>query len=254
MRLVGKVVVVTGAARNIGREYALALAAEGASVVVADIREPDGTVGEITAKGGVALGVTVDISDEASVAAMVRAAVERFERIDAIVNNAALYGDVEQGPLESLSVDVWDRTMAVNARGTFLCIREVFPVMREQGGGSIVNISSATVWHGTPGASNYVASKAAVLGLTRVAAREGGPSGIRVNAITPGFTMSDASKEILVRSSVEEQAVNAVRFSTALGRLGEPGDLVGSVLFLVSDDSAFLTGQTINVDGGSFLH
>jgi NAD(P)-dependent dehydrogenase (short-subunit alcohol dehydrogenase family) len=254
MRLESKVVIVTGAARNIGREYALGLAAEGASVVVADVRDPGATVRDIESKGGQALGVSVDIADEASVTTMTAATMDRFGRIDGIVNNAALYGDVEQGPLEALSTETWDRTFAVNTRGTFLCMKAVFPIMREQGEGSIVNVSSATVWNGTPYAANYVSSKAALIGLTRSAAREGGPAGIRVNAITPGFTMSDASKEILQRTGMGDAAADAVRQGTALGRLGQPSDLVGTVLFLISDDSAFVTGQTINVDGGSHLH
>jgi 3-oxoacyl-[acyl-carrier protein] reductase len=254
MRLNNRTVIVTGAARNIGKEYALGLAAEGASVVVADIRDPEATVKEIEAEGGTAIGVTVDISDEASVADLMAASTERFGRIDGLVNNAALYGDVEQGPLEMLTAEVWDRTMAVNVRGTFLCLKAVVPIMREGGSGSIVNISSGTVFHGTPGAANYVASKAAVIGLSRVAARELGPMGIRVNVITPGFTMSEASKEIARRTGLNDMALEGIRSQVALGRLEQPSDLVGTVLYLLSDDSAFVTGQTINVDGGLFMH
>lgn len=248
MRLAGKAAIVTGGARNIGREYCLRLAREGAAVVVADIRDPDQTVELIKSEGGKAAGVIVDIGDEGSVKAMAQASLDAFGRLDVLVNNAALYGDMENGTIEDLSVDVWDRTMAINLRGSFLTIRESIPAMKAGGGGSIINISSATIF-GYGGQPHYIASKAGIIGLTRSSARALGKYKIRVNALTPGFTMSDASVERLAKAG-SNLAPTAIIDGTALGRAEVPADLVGTVAFLASEDSAFVTGQTINVDGG----
>ena len=256
MRLENHVAIVTGSARNIGRGFALRLAAEGAAVLVADVRDPEPTVSEITDAGGRAAGFAGDLSEEGVVNEMVAHAVKTFGRVDVLVNNAALFGDMEGSALlENLEVAAWDRTMTINVRGPFLCTKAVFPVMRENGGGSIINISSGTIWHGPPGSGHYVTSKAALIGLTRVAAAEGGPHQIRVNAITPGFTMSQASKDLLTAGGMDESAMaDLMAARTPLGRVEQPEDLVGTVVFLASPDSAFMTGQTLNVDGGATKH
>ncbi|WP_273735205.1 SDR family NAD(P)-dependent oxidoreductase [Mycolicibacterium septicum] len=256
MRLKDQVAIVTGAARNIGREFALGLAKEGASVLVADIRDPESVVAEITDAGGQAAGFVGDLSDEGTVNAMVAAAVKTFGRVNVLVNNAALYGDLQgSGPLENLDAAVWDATMAVNIRGPFLCTKAVFPVMRENGGGSIINISSGTIWVGAPGLGHYVVSKSAVVGLTRVAASEGGPHQIRVNAITPGFILTQASRDVAASMGMDETVIaNMSAAMTPLGRMEQPEDLVGAVVFLASPESAFITGQTLNVDGGAIKH
>lgn len=247
MRLNDRVAVVTGGARNIGREYCLKLAAEGAYIVSADLRDSDETVKLIEAEGGRAESVICDIGDEQSVVAAMKHVRDTHGRIDVLVNNAALYGDLENGSIEDLSVKIWDHTMTINLRGTFLAIREALPAMKEHGG-SIINISSATIfgWGGQP---HYVASKAGVIGLTRAAARALGKYKVRVNAVTPGFTLSDASVDRLKQigsNAMRDQIVNY----TSLGRSELPDDLVGTIAFLASDDAAFITGQTINVDGG----
>jgi len=252
MRLEGRTVIVTGGARNIGAVLATCLAEEGAKLVVGDIRDTSDTVAKCKAGGGEAIGVTVDVTDKASVRGMVSAALEAFGQVDVLVNNAGLYGDLEPQPLEELSVELWERTMAINLRGPFLCAQAVVPSMRERRGGSIINVSSGTVFNGF-GTANYVASKAGVVGLTRVLAREIGRFGGRANAITPGFTMSQASKDLIERHSMH-QFLEAMIASTPLGRAEEPRDLVGAVKFLASEDSSFVTGQILNVDGGVHLH
>lgn len=248
MKLKGRTAIVTGGARNIGRDYCIRLAEDGANVIVADIRDSAETVEILRKSGANAIGVDVDVGDDASVKAMVTAALAEFQRIDILVNNAALYGDLERASLADLSVEAFDKTMAVNVRGCFLCMRAVVPAMIEAGGGSIINISSATIfgWGGSP---HYVASKSAVIGLTRCLARDLGPHKIRVNAITPGFTQSQASIDILEKVGATTMR-DLIVSQTALQRAQLPEDLVGAVSFLASDDAAFITGQTLNVDGG----
>ncbi|MDP1818588.1 MAG: 3-oxoacyl-ACP reductase family protein [Acidimicrobiales bacterium] len=254
MKLEGKVAIVTGGARNIGREYCLGMAREGADVIVADIREPDQTVKEVEELGRKALGIHVDVSEADSVQNMVDETLAAFGRIDVLVNNAALYGDLQGGLLEMITPEYWDQVMAVNVKGPFLCCRAVIPVMRQQQSGSIINISSGTFWVGMAGSAHYIASKGAVIGLTRAAAREAGPANVRVNAVTPGFTMSQASLDLMAQMGGDESLANEITAGTALGRREQPEDLVGPVVFLASDASSFMTGQTVNVDGGWFMH
>lgn len=243
-RFEGRVVVVTGAAQGIGKSYAAAFGVEGARVVVADVDGPGAE--RAAAELPDALGLRVDVADQPSVLAMVQATLERYGRIDALINNAGLFTAIlPKRPIEEIDVASFDRVQAVNVKGTFLCIQAVVPFLKKQGSGRIVNISSATALTGAPGFAHYVASKAAVIGLTRALARELGPFGIGVNAVAPGLTMSEGVQRIY--TATEVQSFQAPR---SIKRVQVPGDLVGTVLFLASDDSALITGQTIVVDGG----
>lgn len=248
-RLDGRVGIITGAAQSIGREYALATAAEGASVVVADIADPAPVVAEIEAAGGTALGATVDVADVQSTRAMAAAALEAYGRVDFLVNNAAIYASLKMQSWLDIDVEEWDRVMAVNVRGVFLCSRAVTPHMIDQGAGKIINISSGTALAGVPGMLHYVTSKGGVIGFTRALAREIGPMGITVNAITPGLTQSDGTRS-LVRNSGMPESVDPIIPMKCLHREQHPRDLVGAVIFLASSDSDFITAQVINVDGG----
>lgn len=252
MRLQGKVAIVTGSAQGIGKAYAQGLAREGANVVVADILgdRAEATAAEICKTGAEAMAITVDVSDEASTVQMARKTVEAFGRIDILVNNAAMFvALLPRKPFTEITVEEWDRVMAVNVRGVFLCCRAVFPYMKAQGKGKIINISSSTFWHGSADFLQYVTSKAAVIGLTRQLAREVGDYGINVNCITPGLTVSEGVERTYPREYLEMVAQRR-----CFKRLERPDDLVGTVVFLASDDSDFITGQTINVDGGDAFH
>jgi 3-oxoacyl-[acyl-carrier protein] reductase len=249
-RLQDRVVVVTGGAQGIGRTYCEGLIREGAKVVVADVDAGRATETAEALKGGgaEALAVPTDVSQEADAARLARTTLERFGRIDGLVNNAAIFQrpGLTRGSFEKIPIDEWDRVMAVNLRGIFLCTRAVVPQMKAQRGGKIVNISSGTVFSGTPHFTHYVTSKAGVIGFTRALARELGDFNICVNAVTPGQTLSlePTDDAFLQRYHAQAQA-------RALKRIQEPADLVGAVIFLLSAESDFITGQTLNVDGGS---
>ena len=244
----GKVAIVTGGGRGLGACYCRALADEGAAVVVADITD-DGArdvAGEI---GG--FPVRVDVSDEASVHTMTEQVLQRYERIDILINNAALFTELIRPPksFENITVEEWDRVMAVNVRGVWLCCKAVAPIMRRTGSGVIVNISSGTIYIGAPGFMHYVTSKAAVWGMTRVLARELGDDGVRVNSITPGLTSTEVVQATYPVDRLEANAQSRIFKREETGE-----DLVGTMLYLCSDLSAFVTGQCINVDGGVTLH
>jgi len=252
MRLREKVAIITGGGKGIGLRYVRGFAAEGAAVVVAEIDADaaERAASEVRASGARAIEVATDIADEASVKSMVARAISTFGRIDVLINNAALFAAAwdQRGPSANLTVEQWDRMFAVNVRGTWLCCKHVVPHMRERGGGSIINISSGTAWKGAAGFLHYVTSKAAVAGMTRALAREYGASdGIRVNCIAPGSTESET---LPPAGEAEHQRVFSQRI---MQRAEMPEDLVGTAIFLASDDSAFITGQTIHVDGGSVL-
>jgi NAD(P)-dependent dehydrogenase (short-subunit alcohol dehydrogenase family) len=248
MRLKDKVVIVTGGARGIGREYCLGVAAEGARVVVADVADPKPTASEVEARGAQALAVECDVSREGDTLRLATETLARFGSIDVLVNNAALYGTLVRRPFMEISVDEWDRVMAVNLRGLFLCARAVFPAMKTRGKGKIINIASGTFFKGVPNYIHYTTSKGGVVGFTRSLARELGEFGIRVNAIAPGFTLSGENENM----PAEGKDAN-VRMRM-LKRAEVPEDIVGTLIFLASDDSDFITGQTIVVDGGGSVH
>jgi NAD(P)-dependent dehydrogenase (short-subunit alcohol dehydrogenase family) len=248
MRLKDKVVIVTGASRNIGRVYALGLAAQGAKVAAADILDACDTVREIEGAGGEALAVSVDVADETATQRMAAAVHRRFGRIDGLVNNAALYQDLTMKPLSEIRVDEWDRVMAVNLRGIFLCCKAVVPYMKGQRYGRVVNIASNTVFKGTPGLIHYVTSKAGVLGFTRALARECGEFGIHVNCVAPDYIPHAKDDKEQPERDAMIQATRAIR------RRELPQDLVGTLVFLLSADADFITGQTILVNGGSVMN
>lgn len=248
----GMVVIVTGGGKGIGRVYCREFAKAGAKVVAADIDDAANaeTVAEIRAAGGEAVSATTDVADEAQARAMADAAIEAFGRIDGLVNNASLMSVLERRDWYRIPAEEWDRVMEVNLRGIFACCKAVFPHMEAQGGGKIVNISSGRFWHGTPNRLHYSTSKAGVIGLTRSLAREVGRHNICVNAVTPGFTLSDTQ----VASSGEYAQKNAPPEDRCIQRHQFPEDLVGPVMFLLSGGADFISGQTINVDGGQFMH
>ncbi len=248
MRLKDRVAIVTGSAQGIGRVYALRLASEGAKVVVTDVLDPGATAHEISAQGGEALALRADVVDPQSIEEMVRNTVDRFGRVDILVNNAALFGELERRPFDQIPLDEWDRVMMVNVKGLFICCRAVLSSMKLQKKGRIINISSGTVLQGTPWFLHYVTSKGAVVALTRALAREVGEFGITVNTIAPGHTLSETVRRRGPNADERALATRAIRRSQV------PEDLGGTVVFLASDDSEFITGQMIVVDGGSALH
>jgi len=250
MILKDKVILVTGAAGGLGRAFALRFAAEGACVVCADIQDASGTARLIEEAGGKAVAVTVDITNAASVRAMCDAAEEAYGGIDGLVNNAAIYAGLSMKPFHEIEEAEWDRVMAVNAKGTWLCCKIAYPYLIRRGGGSIVNIASASILEGNPFFAHYTASKGAVWALTRSVARVAGEHGVRCNSITPGYTMTEASKGLAGSPEDFQKNYDYSIQTRAIHRAMEAGDVVGGALFLLSDDSAFMTGQNLNIDGG----
>ena len=252
-RLEGRVAIVTGGGHGIGRAYALRLAHEGASVVVAEIDERAAlaVAQELQSAGHQAIGLRTDVSDKDSVERMAQAALARFGRIDVLVNNAAIFATVpmSRAPFDEITVDEWDRMMGVNLKGTWLASCAVIPVMRSQGYGKIINISSGTALKGSPSRIHYVSSKAAILGFTKTLANEVGRDNICVNCVAPGSTLSEENPDdgiVKMRT--------AATGTRALKRVQTPEDLTGAIVFFASADSDFITGQTLVVDGGSCLH
>jgi len=247
--LTGKTAIVTGAAQGIGAQLAMGLAEAGANVVIADVLDGQNVAKQITDAGGKAISNHTDISDEASVAEMMQATENAFGGVDILVNNAALFGTLPPTPLADIDLDEWDRVMRVNVRGVWQCAKAVMPGMDKRGGGSIINIATNRIFKGFPNLLHYDASKGAVLAMTKAMAAELGPKNIRVNAIAPGLTMSENVK---AKDGIENRN-KAVVSGRALARSQEPRDLVGAVLFFCGDDSAFISGQSLIVDGGGIM-
>jgi NAD(P)-dependent dehydrogenase (short-subunit alcohol dehydrogenase family) len=249
--LLGSVALVTGGAMGIGRAIASGLALAGARVVVADRADPAEAVAAIERAGGEALGVVADVTSESDLEATVSAATGRFGGVDILVNNAGLFAGLRQGPFDKISADEWRTVMDVNVLGSFLAARAAVVSMRQRGGGRIINIASTTAFKGVPFLLHYTSSKGAILAMTRALARELGAEGILVNAVAPGFTVTEG-----VQHNADQVATmrrNAPSGSI-LGREMVPDDIVGAVRFLSGPLAAFITGQTIVVDGGAYLH
>ena len=249
-RLDGRVAIVTGAGRGIGVHYAKALAEQGAKVCCSDILETENTVNIIKQAGGEAIGNRCDVTDPDQVRAMVAETVEAFGKVDIMVTNAAIFADLQQRSFLEIPEEEWDRVMAVNTRGVFSCVKAVVPEMIKNGYGKIVNIASGTVFKGTPMMLHYVSSKGAMVAFTRSLSRELGEHNISVNAIAPGLTMSE--KLVGDKQWLDMKDANAQ--TRALKRDEVPEDLIGTLVYLSSPDSDFVTGQTIVVDGGSAMH
>ena len=237
-RLDGKVAIVTGGAQGIGAAIAVGLEAEGATVVVADLNPPDG-------------GIRADVASEEDVSRMVSVVQERHGRIDVLVNNAGLYASLEMRAFTEIPLEEWNRVMEVNVASMFLTCRAVVPVMRGQGGGKIVNISSGTPFRGVPFLLHYVTSKGAIVAFTRALAKELGKDSIHVNCVAPGFTMSDGVRS---HPEVVEKLRDVSVASRTLQRDQVPEDVVGAVVFLCTPAADFITGQTMVIDGGQYFH
>ena len=250
MRLKNKVAIVTGGAKGLGRAFALRMAEEGAAVMVVTRKDMDNlkrTVETIRSMGGDARFFQADVAKIEDTLAMAKATKEAFGRIDILINNAAIYDGIKRTPFYEIDLSEWDLVMNVNVKGAFLSTRAVFPYMKEQGYGKIVNLASEVFFTGSHGFAHYVASKGGIIGLTRALAVELGPHNICINCVAPGFTDTEASRGL---ADVKKYDVT----KTPLQRLEKPEDLTGATLFLVSSESDFITGQTLLVDGGRAMH
>ena len=247
--LEGRVAIVTGGGRHLGRAYSMALAGDGASVVVADIIDPAPVVAEIASGGGRALAVDLDVTDRDSTEALARRTLEEFGRIDVLVNNAGYFKQTVRGPWFDIEQDEWDRAFDVNVRGLWLCCRAVFPAMRDQRYGKIVNIGSNTVWKGSPpGFLHYISSKSSIIGLTRALAREVGEFGICVNLLAPDYIPDE--EQLRLYPEADQFVIGQRVFK----RTETPEDMLGALLFLAGPGSDFVTGQALLVNGGVWFH
>jgi p-cumic alcohol dehydrogenase len=251
MEVRDKVVIVTGAARGIGQEFARRLAAAGALIVAADINDCSATLALVKAEGSRGIASTLDVRDANSALAMAAAATQAFGHIDALINNAALYGALRGGRFDAIAEADWDAAMAVNVKGIWNCCKAAVPEMRKAGGGSIINLASLAATYGMPFALHYTTSKAAVIGLTRGLARELGRDRIRVNALAPSAVLTEGTSEFF--GDKADRALEVIRTGQSIQRNLTPRDLVGTVTWLVSDASCFVTGQTIAIDGGTVM-
>ena len=250
-QLQGKTAIVTGAARGLGRAYAQALAAEGAAVLACDINSCEDTAASIVDAGGRASSCITDIANMDSCTAMAEQALADFGSIDVLVNNAALYADLRGARFEQLEEAQWDAVMSVNVKGLWHCCKAVVEAMRNAGGGSIINISSLAAIYGLPYSMDYVASKGAVISMTRAMARELGGDNIRVNAVAPSAVMTEGTEQFFGEKL--EKAKSVIASGQLIQRNLETSDLTGTIVYLASDNSTFVTGQTHMVDGGSWF-
>jgi 3-oxoacyl-[acyl-carrier protein] reductase len=243
-RLDSKVAIVTGGAKGLGKAYCLKMAEEGARVVVSDIlqKEAEEVAGEIRAKGGKAIAVKADVTSEEDAIRLADKTVKEFGGIDVLVNNAGFYHGLSRKPFNEIPPEEWDKMMAVSAKGTWICTKAVFPQMKKQGKGKIINVSSESFFAPTKGLIHYVAAKAAVIGITRVLAGELGQYGICVNVIAPGVIDTPATRSYI---NMEKMDISSV----PMKRFGVPGDVVGAVVFFASDDSDFISGQSLLING-----
>ncbi|MCL6637728.1 MAG: 3-oxoacyl-ACP reductase FabG [Alicyclobacillus sp.] len=252
-RLLGKVAIVTGGGHGIGKAYARRLAEEGARVVIAELDEQacQRVAEELSACGWEVLGVPVDVRDEQQLQAMAEKSLSRFGRIDILVNNAAVFATIpiSRTTFDRIDPTEWDLVMEVNVKGTWLACRAVAPVMQAQRSGKIINIASGTAFHGRGGRIHYISSKAAILGFTKALARELGDFNINVNCIAPGSTLSEENPD----DQVVQHRLESSR-TRVLKRVQTPEDLLGALVFLASSESDFITGQTLVVDGGNYMH
>jgi len=246
--LAGKVAVVTGAARAIGRAIAETLAARGAAVALIDLLPAGETVAAIEANGGSALAITGDVTDEATVGAAVERVLDEYGRLDVLVNNAGLFAGIERRPFWEIELDEWENVIGVNVRSVFLCSKAVAGPMREAGEGRIVNIASNVVTFGMANLMHYVASKAAVIGMTRSMARELGPSGIAVNAVAPGLVTTEITEQ-----TVPEEYRRLVAQGQCLQEAILPSDIADAVAYLAAPAARMVTGQTLLVNGGATM-
>jgi NAD(P)-dependent dehydrogenase (short-subunit alcohol dehydrogenase family) len=250
-RIEGRVAIITGAAQGLGASYARALAAEGASVAIADKDSGLAVVEDIKNTGGQALDIPTDVSDEDATRNMVAKTIKEFGKLDILINNAAIFTAVERKKFDEISVEEWDRMHAVNVRGTWLCCKAAIPEMRNRGYGKIINIATSRIFQGVPFFLHYDATKGAVMAMTRSLCREVGEDGIRVNCIAPGSTMSENVRK---RTNWMGSGGAAQLKNRMLKREEVPEDLKGTVIFLSSAESDFVTGQTMLVDGGVSTH
>lgn len=247
--LAGRVALITGASQGIGRAYAEGFAAAGAAVVAMDLASCDETVASIRARGGDAVAIGGDVTNAADAQAAVALAVERLGRLDILLNNAAFYGGIRLAAFDDIDESLFDKALAVNVKGVWLMCRAAAKVMRPQGYGRIVNVASNVVFMGKPNFLHYVASKGAVWALTNSMSRELAGTGITVNCIAPGYTITPATREMGTPDEVE-RLEREILEAQSVKRLLEPEDLVGTALFLASDEASMMTGQTVTVDGG----
>jgi 3-oxoacyl-[acyl-carrier protein] reductase len=243
-----KTIIVTGAATGIGQAFSIACASYGAKVVVADMNSGMETVEIIQNRGGKAKFIEVDVANENSTNFMAKTAFDWSGRVDGLINNAAYFREVKLTPFEEIKIEVWDKIFDVNVKGIWQCSKAVIPFMRKNNGGSIINISSVVAVAGQPGYLHYVATKGAVLAMTKGLAKECGKDLVRVNAIAPGFVITDATKD---RPLEWQQTFLKAR---AISREQKPEDLVGTAVYLLSDMSSFVSGQTHVVDGGHIMY
>lgn len=253
MRLKDKVTIITGAAQGIGATFAAGFAKEGARIVIADILDGKEVAEAIEKSGGEAIFIKTDVTKQNECDALAKAASDRFGSIDILINNAAIFGDLVTGPFMEISDEEWRRVMDVNAGGPFRCTKAVFPYMKDKGG-KIINVSSAIIFEGMPGLPHYVASKGAVMAFTRCMARELGGFNINVNSIAPGFTHSAGGDKVAQKTMIDVSLEDIQMPMRSLKRTTYPEDLVGTAVFLASEESRNITGQLIVVDCGLVFH
>ncbi|MBP1153759.1 MULTISPECIES: 3-oxoacyl-ACP reductase family protein [unclassified Paenibacillus] len=251
MILKDRVAVITGSGQGLGKAYAKTLAEHGAKVVIAEINaeKAESVAQELRDQHLEAISVQVDVSNEESTKRMADEVIKQWGKVDILINNAAYFSTIQMKPFEEISIEEWDRAMAINLRGAFLSCRAIVPHMKQRRSGTIVNVTSATVLEGRPYYLHYVTSKAGIIGFTRALAREIGEFGINVNTLSPGLTLTDVP-----RTTINDAAIKGAISRQSIRRSGVSEDMSGVILFLVSDQAKFVSGQMLNVDGGSSMH